>query len=208
MQGIRPGRGIHAVLVHRELDDSVGIEPELLSRCISAVLDDRVRVIRGLAPGAREQPAADAVGFVAGRLAPDAAVERVRYLRGRVDVLHDVQLADARPVRSADRTRGRPQRPESGPVAQSGTRVGLSDRGRQRELPTDRRSEVRSRRLDPTRRPVASAVSDRGDDEMSRAVLVDVGGRVACGLDLTGSPLRSSTRIARAEVVDPVRPQR
>src|SRR6185437_8520880 len=96
--GVGPGGGVDLVLAHLVVLLAVDVPADLLRRDAAVPLDS-VRVERRLAGRAR----AGAVAADAGRLVARAAraystVERAPDGVGPVDVLHDVDLADARPV--------------------------------------------------------------------------------------------------------------
>src|SRR5262249_7444646 len=140
--------------------------------------------------------------FVARTARCNSTVERAELGAESVDVFHQVDLADARPVGRADRPGRRAHRPERRPVASRG---GTGDGGLlqgcfEAQLATWRRGEVGALGLDPAAGPVAGRVPDRLDDQVTLAVLVHVGGAVGHGFDLAGAPVRGATGVAGAEV--------
>lgn len=127
-------------------------------------------------------------------------------LAQRVDVLHDVELADARPVGRADRAGRTAHRPERGPIAQSAGRVGLEDGRAHLELSAGRGGEVGALGLDASGGPVAGPVAESLDDQVALAVLVDVVGGVGGRLDLARSPVGGTSGVTGTQVVQPVGP--
>src|SRR5436190_1820331 len=68
-----------------------------------------------------------------------------------------------------------------------------------------RRREVRTSRLDPSRRPVAGPVPERSDAKVAVPVEADVVGAGRVALYLAGAPVARATGVAVADVVLPVR---
>src|ERR1700729_2539096 len=93
---------------------AVDVPAQLFGAGVGPVHDDRVGVVSGLAAAAGQQVAADAVGLVARAAGVHSAVEGVRDLAEGVDVLHDVEFADAGPVGGAHAAGGGAHRPERG----------------------------------------------------------------------------------------------
>lgn len=111
-----------------------------------------------------------------------------------VDVLHDIDLADLRPVRvvasecSSNKPKGRPV-----PKTVASSHVRHLDRCLYAKLATGWRSKVAPLTLDPSTRPCAAAASLRHDPEVAVFAGVGIKTNVArgasVGLDFTSSPL-------------------
>src|SRR5205823_9814015 len=114
------------------------------------------------------------VGFVARSARLHSTVHRRPDRTQAVDVLHDVQLADPRPVAGTDTTGRRAKHPERGPVAQRGGPgdVRLLDRRLDAERSTRRRLEIGAPRLYPAGRPGTRGGPNRLDDKVARTVVV------------------------------------
>ena len=146
----------------------------------------------------------DAFGFVARGLAPFPAVQDVVGPVEALDVLHDVDLADAGP-RPPVGAVGAPEHPERGPVA-----PGLQARDVRHLEPAlhvhhavGRRLEVSPHGFDPRRRPGPGRVALRGDVQVAVAD-VDVAGIVGHCLDLAGTEVLRPAGVGRAEGQLPV----
>src|SRR6185312_14839549 len=145
---------------------AVDVPADLLRRDAAVPLD-RVRVERRLAGRAGTGPvAADAGRLVARAARAHSTVEGAPDRVGPVDVLHDVDLADARPV-GVDTAERRPEGPEGRPVTLRGRagHVGHLEAALDAQLPAGRRLEVGALGLDPAGRPRAVGRADRLDRE-------------------------------------------
>src|SRR5262249_31222826 len=119
VRGVVPGGRVDLVGVDGEEVVPVEVPPDLL-RVRAAVQLYRVCVEAGLAAAARALAAPEAGELVARTAGRDPAVQRAELGAAAVDVLHHVDLADARPAgRSGTASRG-PERPERRPVAGRG----------------------------------------------------------------------------------------
>ena len=141
IDGGLPGGDGDLVFADGPFQVAVDVPAQLLGAGVGPVHDDRVGVVSGLAAAAGQQVAADAVGLVARAAGVHSAVEGVRDLAEGVDVLHDVEFADAGPVGGAHAAGGGAHRPERGPVAEAVTR-GWAARWR-RSSPSRRRAAPR-----------------------------------------------------------------
>ena len=161
----------------------------------------------GLAAGAGLLAAAESGGFVARPAGGGAAVQGAPHRAAPVDVLEDVDLADAGPVRGTDRAGRLAEHPERRPVAGAvgGGDVRLLDRGLDPQDAAGRGGEVGALGLDPAGGPVAGLVTHRGDGKVTGAVQGDVGGAVRHRLDLAGAPVRGPAGVAVTGGVEPAR---
>jgi hypothetical protein len=183
----------------------VDVPAELVGRDAAVPLEP-VGVERRLArrPGAgpvRAQPGE----LVARTARGHAAVQHAPHRVDAVDVLHDVELTDRRPVLVVPAVR-RAQGPERRPVAErrGPGHVGHPDAGLDPQRPAGRRLEVAAAGLDPGRGPAARGGAERRDAQVAVAVPAHVGRVGRVGLDLAGAPVRRATRVAGARVEDPV----
>ena len=142
--------------------------------------------------------AADAGRLVARAAGAGAAVQGAEDGVEALDVLHDVDLADARPVlvvprygrARASRTRASSRRGRAGDVRQL-------EPGLDAQLAAGRAAEVGAVGLDAARGPVAGGVAQRGDARLPLPSQRDVVGAVRHRLDLAGAPVGGRRRDSR-----------
>src|SRR2546421_3441722 len=128
MQRVVPVGCIDLVGVYREEVDPVQVPTDLLGRRTAVILH-AVRVEPRLAAWAWTLPATDAAELVAGPARSRAAVEGCELRVQSIDVLHDIDLADAGPVEIVAAERSS-EHPERRPISQSRAAcdIGLLDR--------------------------------------------------------------------------------
>ncbi len=148
---------------------------------------------------------ADAVLLVAGAARAGATVHRGPLVVDALDVLHDVDLADARPVPPVAAVLVA-EHPERGPVAlgRGAGDVRHLDPGLDLQLAAHGRLEVLPVGLDTARGPVPGGVPDGGDLQVPGAVQRHVGGAGGHRLDLAGAEAAGPPGVAGAGGVAPV----
>src|SRR5205807_621826 len=148
---------------------------------------------------------ADPAGLVAGAAGAGAAVQGGPLVVETLDVLHDVDLADAGPVPVVAPVR-RAEHPEGRPVSLgSRTRdVGHLQPGLDPQFAARRGLEVGAVGLDPAGGPLPGGVADRGDPQVAGAVEGDVRRARGHRLDLAGAEPGRAAGVAVAGGVAPV----
>ncbi len=203
--GVGPGRRVHLIGRHRLVVDAVDVEADRLGAGRAVPLHG-VGVEAGLAGGVGAGGRiAQARRLVAGAAGGRPAVHGGPGLVDAVDVLHDVELADARPVLVVAAV-GRAQHPEGGPVAggRGAGDVGHLDARLDAQLAAGRGLEVGAVGLDAARGPVAGRVAQRRDLQVAASVEGDVAGAAGHPLDLAGAPVGGAAGVGGPGVVEPV----
>lgn len=203
---VRPRRGVELALADAVELLAVHVPAQLVG-ADAAVPFEAVGVHRRLAGRPRAGAVgADPVGLVARPARVGAAVQDAPDRVEPVDVLHDVELADRRPVLVVPPVRGS-QGPERRPVAEGlvAGDVGHLDASLDAQDAAVGGLEVGALGLDPGRRPLPRGGLDRGDPQVAAAVQAEVGGVGGVPLDLAGAPVAGAARVAVAGIDDPVR---
>jgi hypothetical protein len=143
--------------------------------------------------------------FVAWPARINTAMQRPKHRTQAIDVFHNIDFADAGPIR-VDTPERRTKHPEGRPIARCGcpADIGLLNGRLDIHHPTGRRLEIGTLSLDTPRSPCATAQNGL-DDQMTAAILIHIIRAGGHALDFTRTPVASWTaRIARSGVVQPI----